>query len=120
MAAVDQAHAGVASGVNNAVARVAGLVAIAVFGVLLARTFDARARSGLAELHLNGSTRAAIDRELPKMAGAEVQAVQSIDPASRTAVREVIDGAFLSAFRLVLIAAAVVALAAAAVGASIR
>ena len=42
MGAVDARHAGAASGVNNAVARVAGLLAIAVFGVALARTFDAR------------------------------------------------------------------------------
>ena len=39
-----------ASGVNNAVARVAGLLAIAVFGVVLARTFDARVRPRLDRL----------------------------------------------------------------------
>ena len=42
MTAVEAQHAGVASGVNNAVARVAGLIAIAVFGIMLVRTFDAR------------------------------------------------------------------------------
>ena len=40
MGAVESQHAGVASGVNNAVARIAGLLGIAVFGLLLRGTFD--------------------------------------------------------------------------------
>ena len=50
MGAVDPRHAGVASGVNNAVSRVAGLLAIAIFGVALAAAFDARVRPGLDRL----------------------------------------------------------------------
>src|SRR5713101_7924514 len=75
MSAVDPRHAGVASGVNNAVARVAGLVAIAVFGVVLARTFDARVRPRLDRLALSSSAREEIDRELRKIAGADVAQV---------------------------------------------
>jgi hypothetical protein len=117
MGAVDPRHAGVASGINNAVARVAGLLAIAVFGVVLARTFDARVRTRLDHLALPSPARAAIDRELPKMAGAELAAA-SIDPQQRTAIRRAIDDAFVSAFRLVMIGAAVLTLMAAAFGAA--
>jgi EmrB/QacA subfamily drug resistance transporter len=120
MGAVDKGHAGVASGVNNAVARVAGLLAIAVFGVVLARAFDARLRPRLDRLALTPPARMAVDRELRKMAGAELEDVPWTEPAQRVAVREAIDQAFVSAFRLVMIGAAALALAAAAVGAAIR
>src|SRR4051812_43058331 len=116
MEAVESQHAGMASGINNAVSRVAGLLAIAVFGVMLVRTFDAQAKASLDGIHLTASARAAIDRELPKMAGADVRAAPITNAAQRSAVRDSIAGAFLVAFRRVLIGAAIVALAAAVFG----
>ncbi|HJZ75740.1 MAG TPA: MFS transporter [Vicinamibacterales bacterium] len=118
MSAVETQHAGVASGVNNAVARVAGLVAIAVFGIVLVRSFDTRVRQALDRLELPEASRSAIDRELPKMAGADVDAV--ISGPQRTAVRRAVDESFVSAFAVVMNVAAGVALAAAAAGALIR
>ena len=118
MTAVEAQHAGVASGVNNAVARVAGLIAIAVFGIVLVRTFEKRVGPALDRLELTAAARTAIDRELPKLAGVEMSA--AIDSAQRVAARVAIDQSFVSAFRLVMIVAAVVALAAAASGALIR
>jgi EmrB/QacA subfamily drug resistance transporter len=41
LSSVDRSHAGVASGVNNAVARIAGLVAIAVVGAVVSSQFAA-------------------------------------------------------------------------------
>ena len=113
MESIPREHAGVASGVNNAVSRVAGLLAIAVFGVVLSRTFQTRAASGLDSLHLSGSERMVIDRELPKMAGAQLT-------ASEGGVRVVVDQAFVSAFRVVMWCAAGLALGSAACGATIR
>lgn len=118
MTAVEAQHAGVASGVNNAVARVAGLVAIAVFGIVLVRVFDARAATALDRLALPAASRSAIDRELPKLAGADVAA--AAEPAQRPAVRRAIDQSFMSAFRLVMLAAAAVAIGAAVAGSLIR
>jgi hypothetical protein len=120
MGAVDSHHAGVASGVNNAVARVAGLLAIAVFGVMLARAFDGRVRSALDGLHLPEPARTAIDRELPKMAGADVEQMAASGATERAAVHEAVARAFLSAFRLVLSSAAALALIAAIAGAFLR
>jgi predicted MFS family arabinose efflux permease len=120
MGAVNTQHAGVASGINNAVARVAGLLAIAIFGVLLTRTFDARVTPSLDSLHLTASTRTAIDRELPKMAGADLAEAPSIDPARRAAVHDAIGAAFVFAFRLVMIGAAALALVAAVAGVLLR
>jgi EmrB/QacA subfamily drug resistance transporter len=119
MGAVETQRAGVASGVNNAVARVAGLLAIAVFGVFLARAFEARAMSRLDRLGLTDSNRTAIDRELPKMAGADVGNLASLAPSQRAAVRQIIDEAFVSAFRLMMLGAAALALVAAATGAAL-
>jgi predicted MFS family arabinose efflux permease len=119
MSAVDNRHAGVASGVNNAVARVAGLLAVALFGVLLARTFDVRVRPRLEVLGLTREAMTDVARELPKMAGADVQDV-AMEPRQRAAVRQAIDDAFVSAYRVVMIGAAALALAAAAFGGAIR
>jgi len=109
----------VASGVNNAVARVASLQAIALFGVLFARTFDTHVRPRLEGLGLTRAAMTDVARELPKMAGADVQAV-AMEPQQRAAVRQAIDDAFVSAFRVVTIGAAALALAAAAFGGAIR
>jgi hypothetical protein len=119
MGAVKSAHAGVASGINNTVSRVAGLLAIAVFGVVLARKFDAAVKPKLDSLALPAAARAQIDEQLPKMAGAEIGSV-GIDGDARLAVQRSIDDAFVSGFRVVMFGAAGVALAAAVFGAGTR
>jgi len=120
MGAVDPRHAGVASGVNNAVSRVAGLLAIAIFGVLLGRTFEARTRSRIDRLTLSAPAREGTDRELHKFAGADLTQVPALTGVEQREIREIIDQGFVFAFRLVMIGAAGLAVAAAGVGNAIR
>ena len=63
MNAISTAHAGVASGINNAVARTAGLLAVAVFGIALAAAFNAHFQRGMAESRFWSATRQMAARE---------------------------------------------------------
>lgn len=119
MGAVETAHSGLASGINNAVSRVAGLLAIAVFGVLLASSFNARIQPRLNELRLPAAAREQVERELPKMAGAELRSTE-LSEAQRRDVQKRLDQAFVEAFRIVMLGCAALALAAAGFGAAIR
>lgn len=118
MTSVPSDHAGVASGVNNAVARIAGLLAIAVFGVVLTGRFDETVRPRLQESSISPAAREQIEKELPKMAGAALDSV-AVDPHTRAVVVREINEAFLSGFRIVMIEAAVLAVIAAVFGAAI-
>jgi EmrB/QacA subfamily drug resistance transporter len=118
MEAVGPEHAGVASGINNAVSRVAGLLAIAAFGLLLVGTFRARAEGEIDRTGVTSPAREALDRELAKMAAADLTAVP-LDPVRRAAVRTAIERSFVDAFRRVTIGAAALALLAGLTGALI-
>lgn len=116
MDSVDGSHSGVASGVNNAVSRVAGLIAIAVFGVAVANVFESRVTARLKHVTMTTDARAGLNRELPKMAGASLGAVPSLSADVRREVRQAIDTSFDNAFRDAMFGAAALALLAALIG----
>jgi EmrB/QacA subfamily drug resistance transporter len=93
MGAVEESHAGIASGVNNAVSRVAGLLAIAVMGFVFAAVFGQRMSRGLDGLRLPAEERQRIDAQRAKLADETTD-----DPR----VRELIGESFVSAYRVVL------------------
>ena len=112
MNSVGEENAGIASGVNNAVSRAAGVLAIAVFGILLLEVFRRGLEQNLAPLHLPPSVHASILAERAKLAGAAPPA--GLAPGTSAAIRHAIALAFVEGFRAVTRAAAVFALAGAA------
>lgn len=102
MNAVEQSYAGTASGINNAVSRLAGLLAVAVFGALLTGVFQSALTKRLDTAALPPAVRAAIEAQRSKLAAAET-------PDRRG--REAIDDAFVDGYRAVLWAAAGLSLA---------
>jgi MFS family permease len=93
MNAVEQTHAGAASGINNAVSRVAGLLAVAVFGALLTGVFNTTLERRLSEAAIPATVRAEVDSQRSKLA-----AIQTDDPRARRAVAE----SFVEGYRTVL------------------
>jgi MFS family permease len=83
MSSVPRERAGIASGINNAVSRIGGLLAIAAFGVVMVSVFNQSLDVRLDRLALTPHTRAAVDRQRPKLA-----AVETTDPRIRKAVAE--------------------------------
>jgi hypothetical protein len=118
MGAVPSEHAGVASGINNTVSRVAGLLAIAAFGVVLSGRFEEKMRLTVEQSWITPEVRARLETELPKMAGAQLDSIP-LDSQHRSILQGAVSESFLSGFRLVAIEAAVLALVAAGFGAGI-
>ena len=119
MAAAPSDHAGVASGINNTVARVAGLLSIAVFGVVLTREFNAAMAPRLAENGISGDVRAQVEKELPKMAGANLSKLQ-LDKARKEVLQTDIHEAFVRGFRVVMLEAAAITFLSAVAGLGVK
>jgi EmrB/QacA subfamily drug resistance transporter len=113
MSSVDQDHAGTASGINNAVARIASVLAIAVLGVVMVKAFDLRLTQDLAKLGLPSDVLHEIQSRVTKLAGMELPA--NLDARSGAAIRAAINYAFIFGFRLVMLVCAVLAAASSAV-----
>jgi EmrB/QacA subfamily drug resistance transporter len=109
MNSVPTHQAGIASGANNAVSRVAGLLGIAVSGMLIFTAFNSALTGRLAPLELPAETRQAIDAERADLAAAE--APPDVEPETRAAIQRAIKEAYLAGFRAVMLAAAGLALA---------
>jgi EmrB/QacA subfamily drug resistance transporter len=110
LADADESNAGIASGVNNAIARVAGLVAVAAVGAVVAASFSSRLENeiGAEALQRPEVQRAVEEAERQPLAAMDVSDVPEDVQAS---VREGAEDASIGAFRVGMgIATALVAL----------
>jgi EmrB/QacA subfamily drug resistance transporter len=111
MNALGEPLAGTASGVNNAVSRAAGLLAIAALGALLAQVFEARLQDGLAHAGLPHGVADAVFARRRQLAAIGAPAGAASAVAAR--VHAVVGAAFVAGFRAVMFAGAGLAVASA-------
>jgi len=107
MTSVNADRAGIASGVNNAVARMAALLAIAVFGVVMLNAFNRALDRRLDGLELSPETRRQLDNDRAKLAAMEPPS--ALNPDTATSVRRTIADSFIGGFRRLLTLAAALA-----------
>ena len=113
MTSVEEDRVGTASGINNAVARVAGVVAIAVLGIVMVKAFGFRFERTLGHLSLSPSVVQELRSNEIKLAGLPVPA--GLDSTATAAIRKSIDESFVYGFRIVMWICAGLSLASAAV-----
>jgi predicted MFS family arabinose efflux permease len=113
MSSIAQNRAGTASGVNNAVARTASLIAIAVLGVVMIHVFKVNLNGRLSSANLETSIAQSVQAQSIKLAAIDIP--DDVNAETHQLIRRAIDEAFVSGFRWVMVIGAALAAASAVV-----
>jgi EmrB/QacA subfamily drug resistance transporter len=111
MNSVEQERVGTASGINNAVARVAGVLAIAVFGVVMVAAFGHALRQSLAGLNLNADVVHELESNVARLGS--LDAPSGTDEQTAALIRSAVAKDFVFGFRLIMLLCAGLATASA-------
>ncbi|HSK82854.1 MAG TPA: DHA2 family efflux MFS transporter permease subunit [Rubrobacter sp.] len=108
LGSVEGEHSGLASGVNNAAARVAAPLAVAVLGVLVYGAFSANLDSRLEGMNLSGEHRSELDAAKADLGAA--QPPEGMEAGTAVQIERAIDESFVAGFRAVMLVCAGLAL----------
>lgn len=111
MNSIETAHARIASGINNAVSRTAGLLAVAVLGIVLTTVFYRNYDVHIEGVALSSQSRATLAHDRDLMVTGFLP--KNVRATERQAIAATVQNAFLSGFRWTMIASALLACAAA-------
>jgi drug resistance transporter, EmrB/QacA subfamily len=108
MGAVEERHAGIASGINNAVSRTAGLISVAALGIVMTGVFAGNFESRLQPLNLPAEVRAGLQSQASRLATIAIP--ESLAGETRQAVKRAVEESFVRGFRIVILVSAILAL----------
>ena len=112
MNSVKEDRVGTASGINNAVARVAGVLAIAVLGIVMVKAFSFHLNRSLVGLSLPSYILQELQANEIKLAGLQPP---GLDSSVKATIKESVREAFVYGFRIVMLICSSLSLASAAV-----
>jgi EmrB/QacA subfamily drug resistance transporter len=113
MGSVRKRQVGVASGVNNAVSRTAGLLAIAIFNIFVFNAFNLSLDRRLAKLNIPSQVRQSLAEERINLAAAKVP--DNISNELTNAIEKAIALSYVDSFRLIMFVAAAASVVSAAI-----
>jgi EmrB/QacA subfamily drug resistance transporter len=108
MNSVNQSRAGIASGVNNAVSRTAGLLSVAVLGLIMFHAFNSCLDLRLNQAAVPVELRKALDTQRARLAAMEIPS--DTNEQTRVAIKQAINECFVFGFRRVMLLGAILAL----------
>ena len=111
MTSVADHYAGTASGINNSISRLASLLAVAVFGLVMLNSFTSSLEGGLSQSILQRAEQTEIMEQRTKLAA--IQPPDSLSRAQKDFAQVIVHNAFVSGFRFVALACAGLAVGAA-------
>jgi MFS family permease len=111
LSSVERERSGLASGVNNAVTRMAGLLAVAVLGMILYAVFSTNLDARLERVDLSADIRAELERAKADLGAAD--APEGVGAGTEGRIERAIDESFVAGFRAVMLVSAAFALASA-------
>jgi EmrB/QacA subfamily drug resistance transporter len=109
MNSIAEDRVGAASGINNSIARVAGVLAIAVLGIVMVSAFSSRLNRSLTHLSLPPAISQQVHANEIKLAGLPIPA--GVAPDAKTALKRSIAEAFAFGFRVIMFICACLSLA---------
>ncbi|MCU1286886.1 MAG: transporter [Acidobacteriales bacterium] len=104
MNSVPSDHAGAASGINNAVARVSGLLAVAILGAVMVAAFGHKLHQQIRKAAVSPDVVASIEANHTRLAAIPIP--ENLDPDSKASVKRVIQDSFIFGFRIVTLTCA--------------
>jgi len=107
MNSVEEAKAGIASGINNSISRVASLLAIAVCGVLVFNLFAGQLRQALAQMDMPQAVKLEVYEHRNQLA--QIRLPDNLKPREKEQIRQAINESFLVALRDIMLLAAALA-----------
>src|SRR5215203_5211097 len=111
LASVEGVHSGLASGVNNAAARVAAPLAVAVLGIFIYGAFSANLDERLDSMKLRGEVRSEMEAAKADLGAAE--APEGVNANTAAHFERAVEESFVAGFRTVMLVCVGLALASA-------
>jgi EmrB/QacA subfamily drug resistance transporter len=108
MRAAGDRHSGVASGINNATARIAGMLAVALLGAIAVGHFRVALDASASAARVPAEVRRSLDAEAAKLAAAQVPS--QVQDGDRERLTRLLQESFHQTFRFVMLMAAALAL----------